>query len=88
MIPLSSTILLIWGNKGSSLVGSSITSIISGMLIVIPSILIVALLRFPNPSTPVQTVVPAILFCIKKSNNTLYNSSYPDYVKFEVYCLY
>lgn len=53
----------------------------SGILIMIPSKWIVDLFRFPNPSTPVHTVEPAILFCIKKSISSLcyllpFNSSF------------
>ena|SRR5215212_844201 len=65
--------LLICGSSGSSFDLSSITSIIIGILMVIPSKCIVDLLRLPNPSTSVHTVAPEILAPIKKSINTFSN---------------
>ena len=70
--PLSPPILFICDNSGSSFDCSSTISIIRGMLIVIPSNWIVERLRLPKPSTPVHTVAPATLFCIRNSSNDLY----------------
>jgi hypothetical protein len=63
--------VIIEKNEGSSFDLSSITSIIIGILMVIPSKCTVDFLRLPNPSISVHTVAPEILVPIKKSINAI-----------------